>query len=250
MEHGGSCSRRKYTRSPAITVLIVLLLSFLAQGCAMQAGRTLEPGGAAERQAYWWYMRYRIAWPEGVEPDWRVDLLLADAVIKPVLRTYRERLGYWRFHRRANRDGAGHQFSFIFYTDRDTAAAVYAALAGDKLTKKLLDNNILLNTVTDDPANNHLSGVEDTSDKNWSEELQKAWPAYIMGVSDMWLQLIEQYAGEYTAGADVPDLLERYGKVNDRITALWKNEGEHAFLHHLNAIFGYEPIVIEKPVRF
>lgn len=36
------------------------------------------------------------------------------------------------------------------------------------------------------------------------------------------------------------------------LTALWQNEGRHAFLHHLNALFGYEPILIieKRPMRF
>ena len=234
--------------------LIVLILSCLVAGCATQATRkaaqTEVASAGPQAQPYWWYARYRIGWPEGAEPDWRVDLLLADAVIRPVLKDYRAQIRYWRFHRRADRDEAGHQFSFIFYADKDTAGRIYAALSDDKLTGQLVEKNILTRPVTDNLENNHQTGVQDTSDKNWSETLQIAWPAYIMGVSDMSLQLIEQYAGATSPDAGVDDLLRRYGDANDKITALWKNEGQHAFLHHLNAIFGYEPVVINKPLQF
>lgn len=235
-----------------ISMLMIVLLSGIAAGCAVPLPRTGEAitDGVPEQQAYWWYARYRITWPEGAEPDWRVDLLLADAVIKPVLHDHRRQIRYWRFHRRANRDAAGHQFSFIFYADQETAGRVYAALASDTLTGRLVAKNILQKVVTDNLQNNHLDGVQDASDKNWSVTLQNAWPAYIMGVSDMWLQLIDHNVGEYAPATDIDNLLQKYGMANDRITAVWQKEGQHAFLHHLNALFGYVPITINDPVQF
>jgi len=245
---------RNYPDSRIFLGLCVLIFSCLFHGCATQADRTMEPAGVttgvSASQPYWWYARYRIAWPEGADPDWRVDLLLADAVIKPVLHDFRPQIRYWRFHRRANRDNAGHQFSFIFYVDRDTAGRIYSALSEDKLTQTLMDKKLLVKVVTDNPENNHLSNMQDTSDKAWSETLQKAWPAYIMGVSDMWLHLIEQNVEHSSPNAGVDDLLGSYGSANDRITELWQKEGQHALLHHLNAIFGYEPIDINKALQF
>src|SRR3990172_8483737 len=204
-----------------ISILMIVLISGIAAGCAAPAPRTGDAttDGGPEKQAYWWYALYRIAWPEGAEPDWRIDLLLADAVIKPVLHDHRRQIRYWRFHRRASRDDAGHQFSFIFYADKDTAGRVYAALASDTLSGKLVEKNILQKVITDNLENNHLGGVQDTSDKNWSETLQNAWPAYIMGVSDMWLQLIGQNVGKDAPDADIDNLLQKYGNANDRITA-------------------------------
>ena len=79
-------------------ILLVIFLSGLVAGCATQALRTaatdeLATGGAPGTRAYWWFARYSIIWPEGAEPDWRVDLLLADAVIKPVLNAHRQQIG-------------------------------------------------------------------------------------------------------------------------------------------------------------
>jgi len=254
MHQHRKCLHRGYPVSRILLCLSVLVFTSLFQGCAPPAVRTTDQAGTVTgvppAQPYWWYVRYRIAWPGGAAPDWRVDLLLADAVIKPVLSTHRPQVRYWRFHRRANRDEAGHQFSFIFYADKVTAGRIYAALAGDKLTKNLVDTNVLLKVVTDNLENNRLSGVKDTSDKTWSETLQNAWPAYIMGVSEMWLQLIEQNVEPSHPNSSVDDLLRKYGSADDKITALWKKEGRHAFLHHLNAIFGYEPITIDKDMQF
>ncbi len=32
--------------------------------------------------------------------------------------------------------------------------------------------------------------------------------------------------------------------MNDAVDDMWRQEGRHAFLHHLNAVFGYQPLVI------
>ena len=34
-----------------------------------------------------------------------------------------------------------------------------------------------------------------------------------------------------------------YQEVNTTLSELWRKEGRHAFLHHLNALFGYEPLI-------
>ena len=38
----------------------------------------VAPGISAEN---WWYVRFRLNWPEGKEPLWSPDLLLADRVV-------------------------------------------------------------------------------------------------------------------------------------------------------------------------
>jgi len=91
-------------------------------------------------------------------------------------------------------------------------------------------------------ANNQ---IEATSDPNWSVNLQQAWPLYIMGVSATWLELINQQIGQaQTSAMSINELRKLYQNANQSITELWSNEGQHAFLHHLSAIFGYEPLQI------
>ncbi|GAA4959031.1 hypothetical protein GCM10025791_44900 [Halioxenophilus aromaticivorans] len=53
---------------------------------------------------------------------------LADQVVEPMLTAMAEPIALWRFHRRAGRDKAGHQFSFMFYTDDGTAQQVFTRL--------------------------------------------------------------------------------------------------------------------------
>ncbi len=78
--------------------------------------------------------------------------------------------------------------------------------------------------------------------------MQDNWPYYIMGVSRMWLGMIDQVAREI-GFEDVPtveNLLAYYEKVNERVTQVWQSESYHALLHHLNAIFGYEAMIFHE----
>lgn len=237
--------------------LFLLILCILVSGCATQTGMTgegIDNGTAyiteSDKPQYWWYVRFRLIWPPDTEPDFSADLLLADVVVKPRLHAYRQNIKYWRFHRRAARDNAGHQFSFIFYTDKDTAENIYRSILSDQIATKLKQEKIVQDIILDDLDNNSLTDIKDTSDKNWSPAIQTAWPAYIMGVSNMWLQLIEQEIGVNNQTADIGALLENYRIANQKITTLWQTEAQHALLHHLNAIFGYEPVIIKKAIQF
>lgn len=237
--------------------LFLLIFCCLVSGCATQtgvAGESIDIGTAyiteSDKPQYWWYARFRLIWPPDTEPDFSADLLLADAVVKPLLHAYRQNIKYWRFHRRAVLDSAGHQFSFIFYTDKDTAGNIYRSIINGQIATQLKQEKIVQDIILDNLNNNLLTDIKDTSDKNWSLAIQTAWPAYIMGVSNMWLQLIEQEIGVHNQTADIDALLEKYRMANRKITQLWQTEGQHAFLHHLNAIFGYEPVIIKKAIQF
>jgi hypothetical protein len=41
-------------------------------------------------------------------------------------------------------------------------------------------------------------------------------------------------------------LLDYYRTVDGRVSALWRDYGQHVYLHHLNALFGYQPLVIKE----
>lgn len=234
-------------RFPIITGLLLLLTACAGQPVTEQEDADRELSAANDQMTdmdgYWWYARYRINWPPQTDPDWPVDLLVADTLVKPVLHTHRDSIRYWRFHRRALRDGTGHQFSFIFYADKTVAVKIYGALQNDPLAQELLDQGILTHIITNDINNNVRTEIGDTSDEGWPEMLQTAWPAYIMGVSRLWLQLIEQSVSVNPENDSVAAMLAEYRRAHAGITSIWQTQGEHALLHHLNAIFGYEPLL-------
>ena len=175
-----------------------------------------------------------------------MDLYLAHQVILPKLEKYKKDIDLWRFHRRAARDGAGRQFSFIFYSSPQTARHIFNALQTDPLVAYLKTEGILDRDVYDDPAKIARPNIEDTSDKNWPPSIQKTWPHYIMGASQMWLNLIAEIAAEKQADespASVAEIEAFYQQVNETITELWQKEGRHAFMHHLNGLFEYKPLI-------
>lgn len=196
---------------------------------------------------YWWYASFKLAWDGQAETlDLSKDLIIAHQLINPVLRDMNKNIKLWRFHRRAANDNAGHQFSFIFYADPQTAAQIFMHINHNPLTRQLIEEKIIAKVKLDNPEIPKRSKIEDTSDKSWSKNLQRSWPYYIMGVSVMWLDLLNREidADKLAALASVTARMKYYHSVNANLTMLWKTQGEHAFYHHINAIFGYEPMEI------
>lgn len=241
--------------------LIYFSLSVLiAAGCARQpvapvftmAAYQPDMAEVNAPQTYWWPCRFKIAWPAEVDLDLSTDLMLAHGVVGPVLAVHSQDLKWWRFHRRAARDEAGHQFSFMFYSDAPTAAAIIERLDQNPILNAMMDTGLLERYRFPDPAHPEHDQVAHTSDPNWSPALQRNWPSFIMGVSALWLGLIDDLARQTPVddAATIDDLLDRYRRIDAKLTHIWHDEGQHALLHHLNAIFGYEPMRILKELRF
>ena len=109
-----------------------------------------------------------------------------------------------------------------------------------------MDEGVLERTEYDNPARIERPNIEDTSDRKWPAQIQKTWPFYIMGASQMWLQLIAVVAAEKPAGyppASSEEIAAYYQPIDQTITQLWQEDGRHAFMHHLNALFEYEPLI-------
>jgi len=239
-----------HTASPSwLGLMLLTLLLFNLAGCAAQPVPPATASGAhgggsfAARHPYWWYVRFRLHWPKGEEPPWYPDLFIADRVVGPVLGAEQGKIALWRFHRRAARDGAGRQFSFIFYTSPAEAREINAQIAANPLLAQWQRQGVTETVMYDDPAKPQRPGIGDTSDKSWTPEMQRAWPYYIMGVSRLWLELIR----EYGHGRNLPrSPKERYMAINQKIDRLWRDEGGHALLHHLSAVFGYQEISVVR----
>jgi hypothetical protein len=204
------------------------------------------PAGGEDRG--WWRVSFQMDWPEGQErPAWHMDLCLAHMVLSPVIDHYKASLVLYRFHRRAARDKDGHRFSFIFYATPETAQGVFEAIKADKDVEAMSVSGKIVKVVFDDSSGYKNVRIEDTSDPKWSPPVRKSWPYYIMGVSQMWLRLIDEVIAEHPEWPRAerwPEAEAFYRSVGDVVTELWQEEGRHAFLHHLNALFGYESLVV------
>ena len=199
----------------------------------------------------WWGCRFKIIWPKESMPQWPVDLLLAHRVIEPVLREYSNKIVFWRFHRRAGYDESGHQFSFLFYSSSDNSKLIMARVKENEILQSMLNEKIIEKIIFDDPEKPQYPRIDAMSDSHWSPLVQKNWPSFIMGVCSLWLGLIDDIIEESSISShDLGPLLEQYEKAEDEISKLWRKEGQHAFFHHLSAIFGYEPLIIIRKIQF
>ena len=235
--------------------VVAAMLAGCASGPAPPVVSVHRPAPAPSADSAWWYARFRVDWPEDADPAWHTDLLVAHRVVKPVLERHLQDISLWRFHRRASRDTTGHQFSFIFFASPETAGRVYSDISDNPTLQQARSSGRILAVVCDDTAIVSRPAISDTSDPAWSAPLRQAWPYYLMGASQMWLDLISAMADaeqKTETTSSFAELDHRYAGINASITTLWQNEGRHAFLHHLNALFGYEPIVIieRRHMRF
>ncbi|RRJ84067.1 hypothetical protein [Aestuariirhabdus litorea] len=227
---------------------ILLLTCLLALGgCATRQppvpGLHDAPASAGDEQLGWRRILIQQRWDPQTTPDWNLEPLLAAELLGPSIDRHRPGLRYWRFHRRAANDSAGHQFSLLLYTDGNTARQLYQELLDHPWTAELLATDI--QRIRHRGINqNSEPAVEDRSDPSWSPEMQRAWPAYITGVSELWLGLIREYRSQAPAPQSLAEARPRYARINRQLTELWQAEGQHALLHHLNALFGYQPLLI------
>lgn len=199
-------------------------------------------------QNYWWNVRFRMSWPQSeAAPDFSRDLIIVNEVLAPVLAVHTNDIKLWRFHRRAGRDALGQQFSFIFYSPPKTAGKIFAQINQNPLLAELIDNEILLEVKTDEAMQPHSKAIAGTSDRSWPQSLQNSWPYFIMGVSVMYMDLLEQEVDQAQLN-DIHSVTERlkyYREANERLNALWKEQGAHALLHHISALFAYEPVEVQ-----
>lgn len=227
---------------------LMLMLSAMLWGCALTPGTpvtetTMVRPATGELPAGegWWYARFHLARPTGEPPRWHLGTLLAGEVIAPVFERHYGDILVWRIHRRASQDEFGHVFSFIFYATPATAQRVYADIGNNAVLAQLLQDGLVTRTSFDDVSHIRRPDIEDSSDANWLPIVQQTWPALIMGASRMWLDMVTLLAAEYS---QEQDLEQRYLAVNKEINRIWAKQGQHAMLHHLSAIYGYQPLMI------
>jgi hypothetical protein len=229
--------------------LTACALMLLLSGCAVSPDRlssgtdlmSVEKHGVAG----WWYARFRIN-HDKADVQWHLDALLANELIAPILKQHAGEISLWRFHRRAANDHAGHQFSFIYYASPETATVINRELRQNKLYSELRQHGFLQELLLDSPDGVLRPELAATSDSKWSKPLQESWPHYIMGVSKIWLGLIQQYSAAEKHPGSLSGLVDKYRQVNRRVSAVWRKQGRHALLHHLNALFGYQPLEMSK----
>lgn len=233
-------------------VLAGLLLTACTPALHVEQAPLLEPTKAVldaeQADRFWWQLRIKLSWPEGDAPDFSRHLLIAEQLLLPVITEREQQLPLWRFHRRAGRDGAGHQFSLLFFTDETSATQINDTVNANPLTQWLIEQKMIEKTRFQKRSKEELGHLENTSDPNWPMEIQRSWPYFIMGASQTWLMLVQELSSEepLSGTVDYPALLAHYRVVDAKLNAQWQDYAQHVYLHHLSAIFGYQPIKIRS----
>jgi hypothetical protein len=223
--------------------------AFALAGCAGIAPQA-ESGPVESGVMAWQRVRFRLHWDRASAPRWHADALLAHRVVGPVMDRERATLRLWRFHRRAADDAAGHAFSTLTYAAPATNARICLSFQSDPLVTQMIRSGLLDRVECEGFGAEKGQMVEATSDPRWSPELQRSWPYFIMGASEAWLRLIDEHARRTLRAGEPVQLgqaLDLYEGIDRAVTRTWQQEGRHAFLHHLNALFGYAPIDVGDP---
>lgn len=243
-----TAARRRPRRLRLPALLCSLLL--LAACSGLQTVEPITAGSGKDRTAdsedpRWRYLRFRLARAEDGSVNSYLDLLLAEQLLAPVVDTHAAQIPLWRFHRRWPEDATGHMFSFIFFAGDGVAEKVRARVEGDPLLGRLEREGHLVEYRTHLADAAHAGDVAATSDRQWPQAIQREWPHFIMGASRMWLGLLRTESARH---ANL-DLHARYRATEAALDAVWLTKGNHAFLHHLSALFGYKPVrVIRRDI--
>jgi len=199
---------------------------------------------------FWWTAKFKIAWPENSNPVKHIDLLIAHRVILPVLGKNREDISLWRFHRRWPPDADGHQFRFDFYCSKESASDIFGLLKSVSILQELVKQKIIEEEIYEEDFSIGRCNIEyicnEKSEEQWPTYAKKSWPYFIMGVSQMWLNLIGNISKtiQIRENASLQDLITHYAQIHKEISGLWQALGQDIFLHHVNAMFAYELIRI------
>lgn len=242
---------RKFSSLSAIAVIATLLaLSACTRVVTIRAPMAgPAPGSGPEREpdGTWWSIAFTMDWDRDRAPAWYLDAMLADQVCAPALGELGSQIRLWRFHRRAGYDEFGHRFKLLVFTDEETAESLYRRIRDESVLQWLESEQLIVSVAMARANQAGLPPIASTSDRSWPPEIQASWPWFIMGVSQTWLSLIQQVTEEQPAEELSTDaVLEYYRSVNNRVDSLWRNHGQHVYLHHLNALFGYRPLIIRE----
>lgn len=166
-----------------------------------------------------------------------LDLLLANEVVRPMLENSGDSIRLWWFHRRwgCTRERTKlHELKFTLDCSKQVA----------KMVKQGIEANPVLQAL--DGVRCHVPERKDrrleaaAEGTDWPDPA--GWTWFIHSVSLLWLRLI----GHHVANCMSESLEageEMYRTVERRVLRDWERHAGHALIHHLNAVFGYQPTI-------
>lgn len=176
--------------------------------------------------------------------DYRhIDFSIIRYVVYDIINKYNKDILHWRFHRRFNEDKAGHIFKLFVFTDKSIGQQVKTDIDTNLLSKLLLTHRILKSIDwkeenKSDGLNDKVEGILDA--QKWTIEIKKSWIHFAEGVSKLMMDWILLYdAPKIDSNTNFTEIDKRYKTIQDDFEGKILKDGQHAFIHHLDAFFGY-----------
>ena len=196
----------------------------------------------------WYLINLKLKSKDFANPEFFIALAILDLLFTPTVKKFRKDFECWRFHWSSTPED-GHRLKLFFKTSSQKAEEIAKFVNGiDFCTfakREYLETEEIKSEIFGSEESS--STIEVISDESWPEEIQKSWPHYIMGVSDMAIALVEEVKmkqGEEVDQSDKAKIEEYYKKVEAGIASIWKRYGNHAFFHHLALVLGNKEIVV------
>lgn len=202
---------------------------------------------AAEKKEYKISFRMKFPGKEVSHQQMWIDLFILDLIIKPIVQYFSSigefnQIAYWRVHRRSADDEAKHMFSFLCEMTEATL---------DKVVTMILCNDYYIELKKSGYMIALVKRVENLRlSSEWCNTMVTAWPIFANGMSQTLMVMID-----YLKTVEEPELNsfkdreEYYKSMHEKISSVWRVDGGHAFLHHLNAFFGYQGVEVKPEVH-
>jgi len=198
----------------------------------------------------WYGFNFNISWDKKQEQKTWVDIFIIDTIVRDVIFQNKSEIIFCRIHRRWAMDEHGHELTFDCFTNEETAKAIEELINKSNYFEMLRKGGLLTKDKKLEKVPKDTDSITSiTNDTGWPEQLKEPWLCYINGCCDMFLRLIKNIKGGKNVPTDIQNAEQFYTKVNSELTIIWQYHGSHAFFHHLNAIFGYVPLLV-KPRSF
>lgn len=191
----------------------------------------------------WWMANFKIDWSESEgRPRSYLDIAITLEVLCPLLAWQEPSL--WRIHRRWDAETRDHQFWFEFWSDEPDAKAIFARLDAEFFPlSKRSEWRVKLETPPPKPT------FEGIGEEIWNDSIRHSWPYYIHGVSQLWMKMLRSEADHIIYDAQ-SNPFNKYKAIEESMNRIWHIEAQHAFLHHINVVFGNTPVKVWQQYNF
>jgi hypothetical protein len=197
----------------------------------------------------WWHLWFQIKQPpqdQGIAYP-IFDLIIAHKLIKPEIDKYENSILSWHFFRRWDKDEAGHVFSFYFYCSEKIKNEICLDIEDNNVYKILKNLDLIIKKdCVEKPKDKSGNYIWD----NWPRSVNKNFPLFIHSISKYWLDLIDEIKEFIPVSKMDPQTFEEiqlyYQQIEANLNNEWLYRGSHFTLHHISAIFGYQPTIVDR----